>query len=162
MLFILVLAVHLTLFRILFLEQPFWLLWQFRSYLTSRQSFMHISGITSLRFAVFSVVPQGSVLGPLMFRSLQHFKYSRWLFPDDVKIFSCYYINSVDDCTLILIAYKFGVLLTLWNGTFVRRDSSLLLGKPVVSNMYTDPMVLYYSGWHYQRLGGRNRLKITF
>jgi hypothetical protein len=40
---------------------------RFCSYLTNRQSQVRISGILSLPFVVLSVVPQGSVLGPLLF-----------------------------------------------------------------------------------------------
>ena len=55
-------------------------------------------------------------------------------------------VNSVDDYTLILIVYKVCALLSSSNETMVKRESSLLHAKPVLSNMYTDPMICVLFG----------------
>ena len=71
---------------------------------------MHISGIISLRFVITFFLPKIS------------------------KFFRV--VNSVDDYTLILIVYKVCALLTSSNETMVKRESSLLRAKPVLSYMY--------------------------
>jgi hypothetical protein len=73
----------------------------FCSYLTNRQSQVRVSGILSSPFVVLSGVPQGSVLGPLLFNIFMNdlcdvINYSWYiLFADDVKIFSV--IKSPND-----------------------------------------------------------------
>jgi hypothetical protein len=65
----------------------------FRSYLPNRQSQVRVSGILSSPLEVLSGVPQGSVLGPLLFNvfindlcdAIAHSKYLR--FADDIKIY---------------------------------------------------------------------------
>ncbi|RXY24593.1 hypothetical protein DD577_29365, partial [Klebsiella pneumoniae] len=65
----------------------------FRSYLTSRTFSVRYCGALSTSYAVLSGVPQGSVLGPLLFYIfindlLGVVKYSNCLlFADDIKIF---------------------------------------------------------------------------
>jgi hypothetical protein len=76
-----------------------------RSYLINRQSQVRIGGTTSLPFEVLSGVPQGSVLGPLLFNvyindlcdSIKHSRYL--LFADDIKIYRA--ISSPEDCNLL-------------------------------------------------------------
>jgi hypothetical protein len=74
----------------------------FCSYLTNRQSQFRVSGILSSPFIVLSGVPQGSVLGPLLFNLFMNdlcdiINYSRYLlFADDIKIFRV--IKSPNDC----------------------------------------------------------------
>ena len=75
----------------------------FRSYLTDRFSCVKISGIFSAPFRILAGVPQGSVLGPLLFNLyidgicnvITHSKFL--LFADDIKSFRA--IKSFDDFT---------------------------------------------------------------
>lgn len=71
----------------------------FHSYLTNRQPQVHISGTVSSPFQLLSGVPQGSVLGPLLFKAyindlrdtIKHYSYL--LRGDDIKIYRA--INSL-------------------------------------------------------------------
>jgi hypothetical protein len=79
-----------------------YIIW-FRSYLTDRFSCVKISGIFSAPFRILIGVPQGSVLGPLLFNLyiydtcnvVTHSKFL--LFAEDIKIFLA--IQSLDDFT---------------------------------------------------------------
>jgi hypothetical protein len=77
----------------------------FRSYLTNRQSWVHVSGTLSLPFQVTSGVPQGSVLGSFLFNifiddlcnSIKHC--NLLFFADDLKIFRV--VRSPHDCLFL-------------------------------------------------------------
>ncbi|PNF20040.1 hypothetical protein B7P43_G05817 [Cryptotermes secundus] len=77
----------------------------FRSYLSNRKSQVRVSGVLSSPFEVLSGVPQGSVLGPLLFNvfindmcdAVAHSKCL--LFADDIKIYRA--ISSPHDCYLL-------------------------------------------------------------
>jgi hypothetical protein len=77
----------------------------FHNYLTNRESCVCLSGLFSSPLVVLSGVPQGSVLGPLLFNSfindlcnvISHS--SCLLFADDLKV--CRAIKSPNDCFLL-------------------------------------------------------------
>ena len=75
------------------------LMW-FSSYLTNRQQYVELDGISSDLKPLFTGVPQGSILGPLLFliymndipQSSQHFKYI--LYADDTTLFTTVQFRS--------------------------------------------------------------------
>ena len=73
-------------------------LW-FRDFLTNRKHRVQIRGSYSKRSPVISGVPQGSILGPIMFliyvNDIPYFFYTAKLFADDTKIYR--EINKVED-----------------------------------------------------------------
>jgi hypothetical protein len=77
----------------------------FSSYLTNRLSHVHYSEGLSSPSEVLSSVPQGSVLGALLFNVYINdlcnaIKFSNYpLFVDDIKIFQA--LKSPEDCSLL-------------------------------------------------------------
>ena len=75
------------------------LMW-FSSYLTNRQQYVELDGISSDLKPLFTGVPQGSILGPQLFliymndipQSSQHFKYI--LYADDTTLFTTVQFRS--------------------------------------------------------------------
>jgi len=77
----------------------------FCSYLFGRMQHVTYNGVSSNRFLVTSGVPQGSILGPLLFLIfIDDIKYcikngQFLLYADDLKLFR--FVNAVEDCRLI-------------------------------------------------------------
>lgn len=76
----------------------------FKDYLTDRSSYVAFNGSNSSQFVPVRGVPQGSILGPLLFlifiNDLPNYIHSDiLLFADDAKIFRK--ISSLDDCTTL-------------------------------------------------------------
>ena len=93
-------------------------LWSwFRSYLSDRSQFVVINNQPSSLLPVLSGVPQGSILGPLLFliyiNDIFHINihHSLLTFADDTKCFGPV-TNCTDDsyCNMVLIHYLTGVL----------------------------------------------------
>lgn len=83
---------------------PDWISDWILSYLTDRKAFVKVNSSRSSTFSIPSGVPQGSVLGPLIFvlyiNDLCHrFSSGRLCFADDLKIFRV--INSTLDCVAL-------------------------------------------------------------
>lgn len=83
------------------------LLLLFASYFTNRKQYVFYKGSRSAEFLVFSGVPQGSILGPLLFllfindigSIITHSSYL--LFADDLKLYRI--IKNLADCVLLQI-----------------------------------------------------------
>ena len=83
---------------------PDWITDWLSSYLTNRKAFVLVNSSRSTTFDVPSGVPQGSVLGPLIFvlyinDLCNRLSSGRLLFADDLKIFRV--INSTMDCVAL-------------------------------------------------------------
>ena len=83
---------------------PAWTTNWLRSYLGNRKAFVRLGSTKSQTFSVASGVPQGSILGPLIFILFindlcGNIKSSKLLYADDLKIFRT--INSVVDCVAL-------------------------------------------------------------
>lgn len=77
------------------------LLLLFKSYLTNRVQYVALRGFKSIEFGATSGVPQGSILGPLLFNIfindiIDEIDLPCLLYADDLKIFTI--IDNIDDC----------------------------------------------------------------
>lgn len=80
---------------------PSWIAEWLRSYLTQRKAFVNINGTHSRTYSIASGVPQGSVLGPLIFILFindlcYRLKSQKLLYADDLKIYRI--VTSMLDC----------------------------------------------------------------
>lgn len=76
----------------------------FHSYLSGRKNYVAYSGFRSVDFNATSGVPQGSILGPLLFNIfvndiVNEIQVSFLIYADDLKIYTA--ISSLEDCTLL-------------------------------------------------------------
>lgn len=87
--------------KLRYLGFPHWITEWLRSYLSGRKAFVNVNGTHSRDFSITSGVPQGSVLGPLIFVLFVNdlcfrLKSSKLLFADDLKIYRT--VKSCLDC----------------------------------------------------------------
>ena len=79
-----------------------WVNW-FSSYLSDRRQYVEINGVSSTLLSLKTEVPQGSILGPLLFliymndipQASSHFKFI--LYADDTTLFSIIQLQSASD-----------------------------------------------------------------
>lgn len=79
-----------------------------RDYLNSRPNFVRVAGIMSEPFISKTGVPQGSILGPLLFNVFINDLFLSvdsqiLLYADDIKLFRK--IVTRDDCTLLSLTF---------------------------------------------------------
>lgn len=134
-----------------------------RSYLLNRSQYVECRGIKSKPFRALSGVPQGSILGPLLFNlfiddvscrlSARHLLYA-----DDMKLFQC--ISTISDC---LCLQRNLDILSEWS-----RDNLLTLNisKCSVLSFYRikNPIIFDYTinGQLLRRCGNVVDLGVTF
>lgn len=91
----------LAIAKLRYLGFPIWITEWLRSYLSERKAFVNINGSHSRVFPITSGVPQGSVLGPLIFILFindlcSRLRSEKLLYADDLKIYRI--ISSHLDC----------------------------------------------------------------
>ena len=111
----------------------------FREYLTGRHQHVRINSYTSSTLPVISSVPQGSLLGPLLFLIYINnlppsVKYTKiFLFTDDTKCLQP--ISSPRDCILLQSDLDaLSLLSTTWKLMFNETKCSLLSIRPANEN----------------------------
>ena len=125
------------------------LLHKLRDFLNNRQHYVRMPGGISQPHPVLSGVPQGTVLGPLLFLIMiididKGISPSSKLFSfaDDIRVYSC--INDIEKCDQLQIDLNFVYDWTRVNNMFLMPRNLIMyhlmvLCAPCGSNVYTNP-----------------------
>ena len=105
----------------------------FNSYLSMRSQYVNLNGASSERLSISTGVPQGSVLGPLLFL----------IFIDDLsRVSSCLRtILFADDTTLFYSGPNIGELTEIFNRELVKISSWLNANKLLINVTKTNYMI---------------------
>lgn len=114
----------------------------FGSYLSNRFQYVSLYGCTSDKYSVTSGVPQGSILGPLLFNIFindigRDLDVSFLLYADDIKIFKK--IHCLDDCLILQRS------LERINDWCLNNNLQLNMGKCNVLSFTTKTSVIKYN-----------------
>lgn len=113
-----------------------------KSYLLGRKQYVAYNGFRSLDYNATSGVPQGSILGPLLFNIfindiVTELSVNYLLYADDLKLFTA--ITSVDDCALLQND------LSILHGWCTRNKLSLNVSKCNVMSYSTKLSLINYN-----------------